>query len=131
MSSIEILSELNRELRGPLGYVLATANLLFCGGAMWACICRLNMSTKETVRPMVRVQYSAAVAGAMASGFSPVLFGEWPGYGQVTMSAGLLVLLLAEIGKWTHRPPADVLTEPVPLDEIPADRWHNVPGGKR
>lgn len=93
--------------------LLALLNLAFACGGMWACGCRLNVSTPWNVRAVVRAQYVAVFVGCFVSGFSPLLFrawpgGGWPGIGQVTFTALVFFWLTSEMKRWRGGPPDDV-----------------------
>ena len=81
--------------------LLAVANLAICLVIAWACICRLNSDVcKYLLRP--RARYTMLLAGSLASGLQPVLFGAWPGIGTVLFSASVLGGLLINVVRWTY-----------------------------
>ncbi|MBO0943369.1 hypothetical protein J1N44_17055 [Acidovorax temperans] len=81
--------------------LLAVANLVICLAIAWACICRLNTDVcKHLLRP--RARYTLLLAGALASGLQPVLFGAWPSVGTVFFSAAVLAGLLINVVRWSH-----------------------------
>lgn len=81
--------------------LLAVANLAICLAIAWACICRLNSDVcKYLLRP--RARYTLLLAGSLASGLQPVLFGAWPGIGTVLFGASVLGGLLINVVRWTY-----------------------------
>jgi hypothetical protein len=110
-----------------MNYLLALANFVVCGVALWSCLCRLNATSAGRVRMTVRIEYTVLLAGSVASGFSPILFNEWPGISQVLLGSAVLMMLLAEAHRWRDGAPPDVLSQPEPLGLPELD---SVSGGK-
>lgn len=92
-------------------YLLAGANLFLAVLVMASCVCRLGASSALTVRRAVRIKYVAILTGAAASGLSPLAWSEYPGYGQVAITAAVLVSLLVEMRRWRYGAPPDVLID--------------------
>lgn len=88
---------------------LAVANLLFALTIVSMCLCRLNVMT-PTVMYRVRSEYSAYLASALASGLSP-LWGEWPGWGQLSVTCAVLFGMVLSSDAWRHGPPATTLSD--------------------
>lgn len=102
----------------------ALGNLLLCSGIGWVCLCRLRQMSTRT-RPRFIGLYALILTAATASGFQPVLFGEWPGIADLVMSATLLLFLGSGLRAW-HRQAPDYTTRPEWLD---TDQMHQVGGG--
>lgn len=84
----------------------ALVNLLICGAIGWACICRLNSELCRLYkRP--RARYSALLAGAVASGAQPILFGTMPGPGETIFAGSVLIYLLLNLELWFAGKPYD------------------------
>lgn len=82
--------------------LLAVLNLIICLAIGWACICRLNADVcKHLLRP--RARYTLLLAGALANGLQPVLWGTWPGVGTVIFGAAVLAGLLINVVRWRNR----------------------------
>lgn len=90
--------------------LLALLNLALCAGIVWACICRLAV-TSARVMPAVRWQFVLKLAGAGACGLQPWLFGTLPGVGTVLLSGALLAAMALGAARWRNGPPADVRTD--------------------
>jgi hypothetical protein len=94
-------------------YLFALANMSFCLGIFFVCLCRLHVMNR-LVLFRVRVEYAIYIGAAVASALSP-MWGEWPEWGQTSMAAGFLLgLLLGGIG-WRDGPPEST-TQPAPLE---------------
>lgn len=87
---------------------LTVFNFLLGLGVAWTCLCRLN-AIHHKVRKSVRAQFVVVLAGSLASGFQPILFGRLPGEGQMLLTAAVLIMLLIGMPRWRYGPPADVL----------------------
>lgn len=79
--------------------VFALLNLAFCGGIFWSCIFRLNSVLCINHRGP-RIRYTFLLAGSMACGLQPLLFGEVPGIGTVILSFGTMISLIISVNKW-------------------------------
>lgn len=73
--------------------LLALANLAVCTGVGWACVTRFTAMRASTTAPIWRFRYAALLTAATASGWSPILFGEWPGLIQVVISLVFLSII--------------------------------------
>ena len=82
-----------------LQHILAAANWSLCATIGWSCICRLN-SSSCLANLRLRTRYSLLLAGTLASGCSPLLWGEWPGVGQTIFSAATLASLILSLTRW-------------------------------
>ena len=78
--------------------ILAVLNLAVCMGVVWACICRLNTHICRIYR-LSRARYTLLLAGAIASGLQPVLWGDWPSAADVAMN--LCVCAWLAIQSWS------------------------------
>ena len=90
---------------GPLATALAIANAVLCAVIAWACVCRIMLMDARTTRPSVRAGYAALLAAAMSSGAAPVLWGELPGPGQISMALVVLYGIAASYSDWRHGVP--------------------------
>lgn len=79
--------------------LLAMANLAICLGIGWACICRLN-SHVARIHKLARARYVLLLAGAVASGLQPVLWGDLPSVGDTVFTACVLAGLLINVARW-------------------------------
>jgi hypothetical protein len=94
--------------------LLALLNFVLCLGVVWACICRLAVSSAR-VRPAVRWQFVLMLAGAAACGLQPWLFGTLPGVGTVLLAGALLSAMALGTGRWRDGPPEDVRCDHLPV----------------
>ena len=79
--------------------ILAVLNLAVCMGVVWACICRLNTPICRIYR-LSRARYTLLLAGALASGLQPVLWGDWPTIGETVFGACVLAGLGINVVRW-------------------------------
>ena len=79
--------------------LLALANLGACLGVAWVCICRLNTQACR-VYLSLRARYTLLMAGALACGFQPLLFGYVPGEGAVLFTHCVLAALILNMPHW-------------------------------
>lgn len=79
--------------------LLAMLNLAICAGIAWACICRLNSNICRVHRT-ARARYSLLMAGALAHGLQPLLWGFWPTVGGVVFSGCVLAGLVINVFRW-------------------------------
>lgn len=80
--------------------MFALINFALCAGVFGISLCRLN-AMEGAVLLRVRSEYTALLAGAVASGLQP-WYGEWPGWGALSISFAVLVALLCSGHAW-HR----------------------------
>ena len=83
----------------------AVANLVICTGIGWSCLCRVARMSRETTRCVYRMVYVLLIVAASASGWSPFLFREWPGPGQILLALACLIYLAAGAHRWRSGPP--------------------------
>lgn len=79
--------------------LLAVVNLAICAGIAWACICRLNSEISRRYR-LARARYALLLAGAMACGLQPTLWGSWPTVGTVLFAGCVLAGLAINVVRW-------------------------------
>lgn len=101
-------------------YLLALLNLVFCTLIGWSCVCRWIKMTGRTTRRWVRAAFTLLFAGATSSGFSPILWQDWPGPGAVSLAAGVLLVLIVGAKDWKHGLPGYAQSAPAPLDQLPS-----------
>jgi hypothetical protein len=81
--------------------------------AAWiVCVCRLNAMTKE-VFWWVKFEYAFMAMALVLSALSPY-WGEWPQWGQSTLSAAVLVGFLSSYQGWRRGGrdvPPDIVTD--------------------
>jgi hypothetical protein len=85
--------------------VYAWVNLVLCLMVAWSCVCRITPMSGRTTRTRFRVGYAVMIVGAASSGASPVLWGEYPGRGDVTLALAVLCVIGAGYGSWKHGVP--------------------------
>ncbi len=78
---------------------VAVLNLAVCLGIVWACICRLSSDTCKVYK-QTRTRYSLLLGAALASGFQPTLFQEWPGRADLIITSAVLVGLAINAYRW-------------------------------
>jgi len=103
---------------------LVGVNWLLCTVIGWACVCRFSAMSKRTVRRRFRVGYVVLFMAATLSGFSWVLFGEWPGPGQIAMACAWIALLGINAGNWRNGPPDYARSDPGGFDPLPHHHAH-------
>jgi len=79
--------------------LLAVFNLVICLGIVWACICRLNTHVCRIYR-LARARYALLLAGALASGLQPMLWGAWPTVGEAVFGACVFAGLAINVVRW-------------------------------
>ena len=79
--------------------LLALANFLICTGIAWACICRLNSEISRRFK-LARARYTLLLAGSMACGLQPVLWGSWPDWATVFFAGCVLAGLAINVVRW-------------------------------
>jgi hypothetical protein len=93
-------------------YLFALFNMVICIGIICVCLCRLNLMDRR-VFIRVRGEYAFYIGGSIISGLQP-WWGEWPQWGNISISGSLLFgLIVGGIG-WRKGPPESV-TGPAPL----------------
>ena len=86
--------------------LVAMLNLAFCLGIGWACICRLNSHIARKYL-LARARYVVLLAGAVASGMQPVLWGTLTTIGDTIFSGCVLAGLLLNVARWYGAAPKD------------------------
>jgi hypothetical protein len=81
-------------------HVMATLNFIACTLIGWSCVCRMAVMSAETTKVLYRRKYELLFTAATASGFSPILFDEWAGFGQLGMSIAVLVMCWESAREW-------------------------------
>lgn len=74
--------------------LLALVNLCLCAGIFAVCVQRIGVMTKHTTRLVWRAHYAVLMTCSALSGFSPVVFHEWPGFATIIMTTAFLAILL-------------------------------------
>lgn len=82
--------------------LLAMVNLIICAGIAWACICRLNSEICRRFK-LSRARYTLLLAGALALGMEPALWGSWPTVGSVMFAGCVLAGLAINVVRWHGR----------------------------
>lgn len=99
-------------------YILALANWGLCSLIGWACICRWARMSARTTRKDVRAYYMVLFGGALASGWAPVFWQEYPGPGAVGLAFGTLLVLVGGSRDWKNGLPAYARSAPAPFDAL-------------
>jgi len=86
-------------------FLLMAGNFCICSFIGWACVCRISKMSKRTTLARFRLVYAALFVAATASGFSLMLFHEWPGPGQIAMGASMAYMIWMSARLWTNGPP--------------------------
>lgn len=96
-------------------YTLAVCNAVLCFLIMFTCGCRQAASSK---RVLIRVRWGYSVLGTVAllKAAGPY-FGEWPGWIDLALEAGMLAVLFAGSMRWRYGAPLDVQSDYQPLVE--------------
>lgn len=82
--------------------LLAGANFVLCSGVVVVCLCRMNVMTHDSTARSWRAMYTLLQTAFAANGLQPIVFGEWPGFATVCMSAVVLLFLLLSSKAWRH-----------------------------
>lgn len=85
---------------------MAWLNFAVCAAIGWACLCRVAMMSKQTTRIRFRLGYTLAMVASVCSGLSPVLWGEWPGPGQISMGIAAAYVVGWGAQNWRYGPPS-------------------------
>ena len=96
-------------------YLFAFINFVACHVVIFISICRLNSMNKD-VMVRVRSEYTAYIAGAMASAWQPT-WGEWPQWGSLGITAALMIGLFCSSRAWHKDVPPASASAPAPLGE--------------
>lgn len=86
--------------------LLALLNFALASGIGWACLCRVSVMSGADTRKLTRAAYAALMLGAAASGLSPMLLREWPGWGDVLMNGAVLLYMASGIRAWRNGVPS-------------------------
>ena len=78
-------------------YLFALANLCICMAVAFISLCRLNAMDHALLR--VRVEYAGYLTASLTFGLQP-LYGRWPWWESLLISAALLIGLLASGRAW-------------------------------
>lgn len=97
--------------------LMALANLVLCCGIGAICVCRTAVMSHRTTRSLARAAYAAVACAATISGGSRWLFGDWPGWADLSMSAAVLLYMVSGMRAWRFGLP-DFASRPMPLDPI-------------
>lgn len=105
----------------PPGEALMLAGLNFgvCSLICWSCVCRIGLMSESTTRLRFRASYVCLLVAASSSGLSPVLWGEWPGPGQLGMALAALYSIGAGYGGWVRGVPSYARSRPADFDDAP------------
>ena len=95
MMTIELLL-----VPSPLATALAIANAALCALIAWSCVCRIMVMDERTTQRRFRAGYELLLAASISSGASPVLWGELPGPGQISMAVAVLYVIAASYRAW-------------------------------
>lgn len=63
------------------------------------------MMSAHTTRLRFRLGYAVLMVAATSSGFSPWLWGEWPGPGQISMTVAAAYVIGWGARNWRNGPP--------------------------
>lgn len=74
--------------------ILALANLAACGALFFVCVSRMTLMDAQTTKLSWRLNYTGLMCSSVASGFSPILFHEWPGVSSLFLTVSVLAVLL-------------------------------------
>lgn len=96
-----------------LEHLFAALNFLLCMAIGWICVCRLRLTSDETLMGP-RLKYSLYGAAALVHGLSPMA-GEWPGWTGLALTGSLLIGLLTSWSRWRHAVPDELQSSPAPL----------------
>jgi hypothetical protein len=93
---------------------LALLNFILCAAIAWACVCRFSLMSSATVATSWRLRYVVMFVASMGSAFSPILFHESPGPGQIAMAFASLCAIGFSARGWRNGPP-DYARHPPPV----------------
>ena len=91
--------------------LMAMINFAICTAIGWACICRLNSTVSRKFRS-ARTRYALLLAGATASGCSPIFFQMMPSMGEAIFSGAVLVSMVINVPRWRGRRKEDITCNP-------------------
>jgi len=103
----------------PWLWALTGINMVACAAVMWACACRLSVTSRGTTKPQFINCYSLVFAAAFASGLSRWLWGEWPGPGQIAFALAVLYVIGTGMREWRRGPPDYARSAPGDFDATP------------
>lgn len=87
------------------GTMLSLMNFGLAVGIAWVCLCRLNLTSRQTMI-RVRLKYVLILVGSLMLAGMPVFFAMH--YNALTLAGVLLLLILVtlEMRDWRHGPPS-------------------------
>ena len=95
--------------------------LLGCCVIAVVCGCRLDKMHKST-RTVFRIKYAALLGGALAAGFAPLLFPDYPRMGGLVFMVSVVFYIVSGYPAWRTKPPEYTESGRMPLDPFdPAD----------
>lgn len=104
----------------PNSFILTCLNGFMCFAVFWACLCRLRMTSTETML-MPRFAFSVVMVVHVVSGFRGPLFGTqvsdwWP----IVFTTSTWCILLVNIRAWRHGAPPELQKNSgaMPLDSV-------------
>lgn len=86
--------------------IIALLNWVVCSFMGWTSACRINLMEGDSTRRVFRANYALLFTTAYVSGFSPILFGEWPTISQVGVTAAFAFVLASGAPAWRAGIPA-------------------------
>lgn len=89
----------------PPALALTIINAFVCAGVFWACMCRMRLTSTETII-RARITYSIVMVVSLCSALRGPLFGsQVTSYWPILLSLGTWFILLLNIRAWRHAPP--------------------------
>lgn len=107
-------------------YLTALVNFVLCSAIGYVCACRFSVMSRDT-RLVFRAIYALLFTAATASGFQPLLFGEWPGVADLLFATSVLIFVASGMRTWRSGAPA-YSARP---ESVEADDYVHIVGGKR
>lgn len=106
-------------------YFYAIATWPFAAAILFISICRLTSMDGMTLQ-RVKFEYAVYNCIAVVIVLGP-LVGDWPGAVDVTVMAGLVLILLFQAHAWRHNgkdtPPAEAQSDHMPLTTLPPEPY--------
>ncbi len=103
----------------PVNYeVIFLVHFIMTMGIAGIAACRIGKMNNVLLR--VRLQYVFLFVAAIAYGFAPLLFQQWPPAVSVIFVGAVLYVLWSDSYQWKNGPPKEAVTKPANLyEELP------------
>lgn len=120
-----VVLQLWTDMRTPEFWRLAKAviNGVVCAMLWTSAVCRLNMMSSYTTKPIFRWKYTSLMVMTAVSGWSPILLNEWPGWSRIGLALAMWFVMYGASRAWKKGPPYYARSDSGALDEEPRSNF--------